>query len=59
MRNLTQLLSRSKHFFNGVVLSVGFLPAIVSLNVGATQISDATMADFTAGPVTSVESVTP
>ena len=59
MRIFTQLLNRSKHFLNGVVLSVGFLPAVVSVNVGAAQISGVSMADYTAGPVTSVESVTP
>ena len=59
MRNSMHLLNRSKHFLSGVVLSVGFLPAIVSLNASAGQISSAVEADYVSKPVTSVDSVTP
>ncbi len=53
------IIHYSKHFMHGVVLSIGFLPAVTSFNASAAQLSGASMADYTAGPVTSVESVTP
>lgn len=60
MRNLMHTgIKRTKHFLNGVVLSVGFLPAVMAPNLHAAQISGAVMSDYTAGPVTTVESVTP
>lgn len=59
MRNLTHVFNRFKHFLNGVVLSVAFLPVIVSVDASAAPISTATNTDFTTGPITGVESVTP
>lgn len=60
MRNSMQrCIKRTKHFLNGVALSVAFVPAVMTPNVHAVQISSAVMADYTAGPVTTVESVTP
>lgn len=57
--SFTSCLTRTRHFVNGLVLSVGFLPAVMAPSVHATQISSAIMSDYTAGPVTTVESVTP
>lgn len=44
---------------HGLVLSLAFLPAVLSLDVKAAQISGALMANYTAGPISTVAQVTP
>ncbi len=53
------LFNRTRQFCHGLALSFGFLPAVLSMNALGAQLSGASMANYTAGPVTTVSQVTP
>ena len=55
----TPFVARLKHTVHGLLLSLAFLPAALSLNVHAAQLSGAVMANYAAGPITTVAQVTP
>ncbi|MGE0351578.1 hypothetical protein, partial [Hydrogenophaga sp.] len=52
-------LDRLKNFAQGLALSLAFLPALLAMPVQAAQLSGAIMANYAAGPITTVATVTP
>lgn len=57
-RRMTRL-NRFRNFAQGLALSLAFLPALLAMPVQAAQLSGAIMANYAAGPITTVASVTP
>ena len=53
------LIQRIKQLAHGLALSLAFLPAILSVDVHAAQLSGALMANYAATPIITVAQVTP
>jgi type IV pilus assembly protein PilY1 len=53
------LTSRLVRVVHGLALSLAFLPAVMSLDVRAAQLSGAIMANYTASPISAIAQITP
>ncbi len=51
--------SHLKRVVHGLLLSLAFLPAVLSLDVRAAQLSGAVMANYAAGPISTAAQITP
>jgi hypothetical protein len=60
MSNSTKTISgRLARVVHGLFLSLAFLPAMLSLDVRAAQISGALMSNYAASPISAVAQITP